>query len=580
MKRFCLFVFIILIFAFPVCVFSQQAPSAGALRDYVGLINQSYHPGIVAYFEKIKADLEKAGQKEAVKSIDLFLKGATGSGFVVAGTGGKFYVVTNYHVVQQAHTLSITFERQDNFKKQYDNLTIIAADEETDLALLAFPAGNSPSSALSFVTRRVEEGEDVYAAGFPALGVTPIWQFSKGMVSNASVSFPKSLLDETLMGPYIQHTAQVDPGNSGGPLLVLQKNAPSGYAVAGVNTLSALRRQTANFSIPANKVQTFINTALNQKPETYRADLDQRLDNFLKGLGENRAVYPHIANYLSSICVGENAEYAMSEMYDKGSSTVRRSFIEKCEDGVVDAMGYAVAWTIENSLREQGGIRATLKDVNGSGEEYTVVFTINNKDVNSIWIREYGNWRIKSFGSVASGDKSLISKKETEKKDKENLRLDSPFHVEAGYAYLFNKENSNAIYLSLDLMGFLETNMYFVSSDFYSLGLLFGYRWEIPAKKFGFMPYVRIGFNYLIDKNYKEYEEALRKNYESPGFPIAFAGKLGLKITSSYVPGLFFGTAFQINLFDFEHKESSDKRIKFDGFFNKQALSFCIGYAF
>jgi len=566
MKRKSLIVFLILITVFTIRVFSQQAPSAGVLRDYVGLINQGYHPGIVAYFEKIKTDLDKNGQKDAVKAIDLFLKGATGSGFVIAGTGGKFYVVTNYHVVQQAHTISITFERQDNFKKQYENMTIIAVDEDTDLALLSFPAGNSPSSALSFISRRVDEGEDVYAAGFPALGVTPIWQFSKGMVSNASVSFPKSLTDETLMGPFIQHTAQVDPGNSGGPLLVVQKNAPSGYAVAGVNTLSALRRQTANYSIPANRVQTFVNSALNQKPETYRADLDQRLEKFIKGLGENKAAYPHIAEFLSSICVGENAEYAVSEMYEKGNVTVRRSFIEKCEDSVVGAMGYAVAWTIENSLREKGAISAALKEITGDGEEYTVVFTINNKTVNSTWIREYGNWRIKTFGSVAAGDKSLMTKKENEKKARDNLHINSVVQIEAGYANLFNNENSNALYLSLDL-SFINANLYLVDSDFYSIGFLFGYRWGIPIKNFGLMPFIRAGINYMNDIGYKKYDEVEFAN----GFPVAFTGQLGLKVTTSYVPGLFLGAAYQINIFNLT---------SYENFFMKQALSFSVGYAF
>jgi len=569
MKRGSLLIFIILILAFPVCVFSQQgaAPSAGVLRDYVGLINQSYHPGIVAYFEKIKKELEKSGQNNAVKSIDLFLRGATGSGFVITGTPGNFYIVTNYHVIQQAHTLSITFERQDNSKRKYDNLTVIAADEDLDLALLAFPA-DKPTAGLTLLTRLVDEGEDVYAAGFPVLGATPLWQFSRGMVSNSSAKFPKSLTDETLLGPFIQHTAQVDPGNSGGPLLVVQRNVPSGYAVAGINTLSALRRQTANYAIPSPSAQTFINAAINQRPETYRDALDKRIDKFIQGLGEPKAVYPHIAEFLSSVCVGENAEYAMSEMYEKGNNTVRRAFIEKCEDGVVGAMGYAVAWTIENSLRSgQGPLKAVLKDVTGSGEEYTVTFNINNKDVTSVWIREYGNWRIRSFGVVASGDKSLMTKKEAEKKKKEALRIDSTFQLEAGYAYLFDRAPA-ALYFAFDYSGFLGANLYFVDSDFWCVGVFVGYRWGIPAGNFGFMPYLRFGANFMNETGFKEYE----KKEFAPGFPIALSGQLGLKITTNYVPGLFVGTVYQISIFNMTDYDE-DKLFK-------QGLSFTVGYSF
>jgi serine protease Do len=549
-------------------VFSQQTSSANALRDYVGLINQSYHPGIVSYFEKIKTELEKSGQSGAVKSIDLFLKGATGSGFIIAGADRNLYVVTNYHVIQQAHSLSITFERQDNSKRKYENLIVIAADEESDLALLAFSAADKPSAGLSFLTRQIDEGEDVYAAGFPVLGTTPLWQFSRGMVSNSSAKFTKSINDETLMGPYIQHTAQIDPGNSGGPLLVVQRNASSGYAVAGINTLSGVRRQTANYAIPASVAQTFINTALNQKPETYKDALDQQLTKFINGLGENRAAYPHIAEYLSSVCVGENAEYAMSEMFDKGSATVRRTFIEKCEDSVVGAMGYAVAWTIENNIRGQGVIKASLKEVTRAGEEYTVLFAINNKDFSSTWIREYGNWQIKSFGSVAAGDKSLISKKEADKEIKENLRIENiNLHVEAGYAYLSEKAPAS-FYFSLDYY-IVGMNIYYVDPDFWTLATFIGYRWGIPAGKLGFMPYGRIGIVLMYDPKHENYEKSpLVGNGD---IPAAFMGQVGLKITSVHVPGLYMGISAQLNLLD----QKSDY-----GDSMKTALSISIGYAF
>ena len=564
MKRRFLLIFLVLIFVFPVWVFSQQqAPSAGVLRDYVGLINQSYHPGIVAYFEKIKTELEKNKKNNAVKSIDLFLKGATGSGFVIADAAGNFYVVTNYHVIQQAHTLSITFEHQDNSKKRYENLIVIACDEELDLALLVFPTTEKPSAGLSLLNRLVDEGEDVYAAGFPVLGTTPLWQFSRGMVSNSSARFPKSIYDETLMGPYIQHTAQIDPGNSGGPLLVIQRNAASGYMVAGINTLSALKRQTANYAIPAPAAQIFINAAVNQKPETYKDALDKRLNKFIQGLGDNKAIYPHIAEYLSSVCVGENAEYAMSEMYEKGNTAVKRAFIEKCEESVVGAMGYAVAWTIENSLRtgQKGTIKASIKEVTGDGEEYTVKFSINNKNVNSIWIREYGIWRIKSFGSVAAGDKSLIGKKEADRITEENLRTNSLLQLETGYAKLFGKGDT-AFYFSLDFLTIMGFNLYYTDPDLWCIGLFLGLNFDIPAGNFCFTPYMRFVTNIMNDEGSMDYDKVF-------GLPVALSGQVGLKISTSYIPGLFMGTSFQLRIFN---------RTEYELLNN--ALTFTVGYAF
>jgi len=585
MKRCFLLFFVIFIFVFPVCVFAQSA----ALRDYVGLISQNYHPGVVSYFEKIKTDLGKrGGNEDAIKAIDIFLRGDTGSGFVYSDARGNLYVITNYHVVSQASTLSITFERQDGSKRKFENLRIIAADEEIDLALLAFAPGDRPvARGLAFLTRQAQEGEDVFSAGFPGLGITPIWQFGRGMVSNARVQFPKSFSDETLMGPYIQHTAQIDPGNSGGPLLVAQASAPAGYAVVGVNTLSATRRQAANFAIPIiSTTQTFITNSLNPKPETYRAALDQRLAKFVEGLGANKAVYPHIAEYLSSDCVGENAEYAIEEMYEKGSASIRRAFLDKCEDGVVGAMGYAVAWTIENSIRKQGAtIKADLKEVTGAGEEYTVVFTINNKDVTSKWIREYGNWRIRSFGAVAAGDPALLSKKQAQKEAAEKLRIsESGIHLEAGYAYLIDKAPA-ALYASVEFMsgfGGGGARVYYAGSDFFSIGGFMGFRWGIPAGNLGFMPYFRIGFDYVVnDQEYEDYQLTQKRDVwgsssqTNNDFSMAFAPQLGVKITSTYVPGLFMGLGFQYNWYPMSlFEEEGYKKAM------KMALSVTAGYAF
>ena len=565
MKRFVLFC-LILTLVLPAVVFAQQG--AAAVRDYVGLINQSYHPSIVSYFEKAKEEYLKRGDNDSAKIIDIILSGGFGSGFLFSDRG-NFYVITNNHVISQAHEVSITFERTDGTKRKIENLKIIATDVENDIAILAFPPGERPlvTQGLTFVNRAVEEGEDVFSAGFPGLGMTPIWQFSRGMVSNASVRFPKSFDDETLMGPYIQHTAQIDEGNSGSPLLIAQRNAPSGYAVAGINTLSARRRQAANYAIPLSTFQPFINSALNPRPETFKAALDQRLESFVDGFKSNTASYTHISEYLSTVCIGENAEYAFEEMLSKASRTVVRTFFDKSREDLIGAMGIAVAWTIENSIRSGTAINVSIKEVTGSGEEYTVIFTVNNRDVSSVWIREYGNWRIRSFGTVAAGDASLIERRKKERETKEKLRLDSLFHVEAGYAHLFDKA-PNAIYAGADIFNSMGVKMYYVDSDFWSLGMYFGRHFAIPAGNLGFMPYIRVGFDYFNDTGWDEY---LKQDSMNIGFPVSGMAQAGLKVTSTYVPGLFIGAAFQFNFFSM--MDSYDNQMK-------QAFAITAGYAF
>jgi len=563
-RRYFIF-FIVLLLVFPISVFSQQGASASGLRDYVGLINQTYHPGVVAWYEKQRVEYEKQGETEIVKMIDILLSGGFGSGFIYSDARGNQYVITNHHVITDAYTISISFEQQDGTKKKFD-LRLIASDEDLDLAILDFPKGEKPvSRGLVFLSRAIQEGEDVFSAGFPALGITPVWQFGRGMVSNAFARFPKSITDETLMGPFVQHTAQIDPGNSGGPLLVAQTGAPSGYAVAGINTLSGLWRQAANYAIPIGTVQTFIESALNPKPDTFRSALNTRLEKFIEGLGVNRAVYPHISEYLSTACVGENAEYALTQMYEKGDTAARRTLRERINSNPASAMSIAVAWTIENSIRRGSAIKASVKEVTGEGEKYTVVFTINNSDVSSVWVREYGNWRIMSFGTVATGDPSVIEKRKADKETAEKLHIYNGFSVEAGFAHLFDKAPA-AFYFSLNT-SIISLNLYFVDSDFQAFALFIGYQWGVPAGPVGIMPFFRFGFGLQNDQEYKDFQKQ-NDDIVFPGFFLG--GHIGLKITTSAVPGLFLGTTLQGNFPDIlsEYK-------------NQMKLGLCItvGYA-
>lgn len=574
MKRHTIVFLLLLIFLLPAGVYSQQAPSSSSLRDYVGLINQSYHPGIVEYFGKVKEDLEKRKETNAAKAIDIFLRGDKGSGFIYNDPEGNLYVITNHHVITQAHTLAITFERQDGEKRKFENLRVIAADEETDLALLAFAPGDKPAAGgLNILNRQIEEGEDVYSAGFPGLGTTPLWQFGRGMVSNASARFPRSIADDTLMGPFIQHTAQIDPGNSGGPLLAAQRDAVAGYSVVGINTLSATRRQAANYAIPVNTALTFINSALNPKPETYRAALDERLAKFVEGLGVNRAVYPHIAMYLSSACIGENAEYSIVEMFEKGSPVIRRAFIDKCEDSVVGAMGYAVAWVIETSIRGQGAIKASLKDVSGAGEEYTVVFTINNEDVSSKWVREYGSWRIKSFGAEASGDKDLITQKKKVREQEKGLRTDSYFSVFAGYTYILGYGSGINASLRIYNPFTFGADFYYCFGDsgYFQIGAVLGYAYPIRLKSFALMPFGEIGFSILSSKESRDDPDPWSSSFGF-GFAAGFSAKGGMMFTTAKVPGLLSRVFYQHSI---PVLKDQNKAIKHHGL-----IGVSIGYGF
>ena len=118
----------------------------------------------------------------------------------------------------------------------------------------------------------------------------------------------------------IQHTAQVDPGSSGGPLLVLKENKKTvtsekmegkkpvkvtetvtekEYKVVGMNTWKAFRRENANFSLMAKDIQKVINSigsvsaAKNNGEEEFQKQVEKYMDAFGKSSYE---MSPFISN--------------------------------------------------------------------------------------------------------------------------------------------------------------------------------------------------------------------------------------------------------------------------------------------
>ena len=553
----------ILICAAGICCFGQTS----ALRDYVGMISQTFHPDIVSYMEKFQNNLQKRGYSAAAKSIDHFLKGDSGTGFVYVAKDGNNYIITNYHVISQAHSLSVTFEKVDGEKSKFSDLSIIAADEDMDIALLAFAGGQNPfKDGLAFLGRPVQEGDDVYSAGFPGLGTSMIWQLGRGMVSNASVRLPDPEEDDKTIGPFIQHTAQVDPGNSGGPLLVQTQGAPTGFAVAGINTLSARFRQAANFSIPMNRVQSFLDAGLTPRTGTDLEGLNGRIDTFINGLGAAKAVYPHIAAYLSNACTAENAEYALSEMIEKAPRMVQDDIVDEFVNSPVEGMSYAVAWTIENALRTKSGkISITRDSVTAVDDNnYKVSFLVSDKDtITSEWVNEYGIWRIKTFGRFAAGDKSLVKQKAEKKEADARLHSNPDIQIAAGLAYIFERGPGFGAEIILR-GGFAGYGLraYF-AEDFFQAEGLTGFYIPLKASKVAFTPFGDLGFGFQRSKG------------NSLPFDIGISLQAGLQFTTAAVPGLYFQAAYQYNIYFFsmigdEKKSPPDKSVLFIG----------IGYAF
>jgi len=154
--------------------------------------------------------------------------GVQGSGFV-SNLTGQFVIITNYHVVEGAFNITVTFTDGDAY-----TANVTGSDPYADLAVLSANAPQyeyEPLRITSSSTLKV--GDPVIAVGTP-LGLTG--SMTSGIVSalgrTVSVSWSSYAIADC-----IQTTAPINPGNSGGPLLNYQGE------VVGITSYTAITSQ-------------------------------------------------------------------------------------------------------------------------------------------------------------------------------------------------------------------------------------------------------------------------------------------------------------------------------------------------
>lgn len=161
-----------------------------------------------------------------------------GSGFVI-NYSGNFYVVTNFHVVDSAYNISVTFWDGDAYPAK-----VIGSDPYSDLAILEVNASKDkfyPLSIASSSTLKV--GDTVIAIGNP-FGLSG--SMTVGIVSQLGRALSESSAGGYLIADVIQISTPINPGNSGGPLLNVFGQ------VVGITTAIVSGSQGVGFAVPSD----------------------------------------------------------------------------------------------------------------------------------------------------------------------------------------------------------------------------------------------------------------------------------------------------------------------------------------
>jgi hypothetical protein len=183
---------------------------------------------------------EIAKHKDAVVHIKIYddegnvIK--SGSGFNIEESG---VIATNFHVISGASSIKCTFDNNTGYDVDY----ILNYNELKDIALLHLKDAKGLPVINLWDSDKIELAEGVLAIGNPFELQNTV---SDGIVSGIRTFWGVN---------YIQTTASISSGSSGGPLLNMNGN------VIGITSMTMSGAQNINFAVPSNYVKKLYETA-------------------------------------------------------------------------------------------------------------------------------------------------------------------------------------------------------------------------------------------------------------------------------------------------------------------------------
>ncbi len=206
---------------------------------------------------------------------------AVGAGFIIHCDGKIAYVVTNHHVVSEAKTLTVVLEDKTEIPA-----TLLASDERNDVAVIKLDLSVLPAEKRNLPTvewansDEVKTGDWVIAIGNPFnFGGT----VTVGVVSHKGRYVPSGMQQDF---EFIQHSAQINIGSSGGALFDINGK------VIGIN--NAIITNTGGnigigFAIPANVARQTVDQLI-KYGKTRRGHLGIRIQALNEDMAESQGL--------------------------------------------------------------------------------------------------------------------------------------------------------------------------------------------------------------------------------------------------------------------------------------------------
>ena len=264
-------------------------------------------PSIVAITSKTLISSGQYGPSIFGGSQEYTAEGA-GSGIIISKTDSDILILTNYHVIEGAEELSVTFYDE----KSYD-AKVVGVSEKKDIAVIKVALNDIKPSTIESIaiatigdSNKLKVGNGIIAIG-NALG------YGQSVTTGVVSALNREVTMDNTKTKMIQIDAAINGGNSGGALLNAQGEVVGinsvKYSAAATSTSASI--EGMGFAIPISDVKDLINQLMNGEDDLSGGTIG--VEGFMTTDYENTSNLPK-GFYIQKITKGSGADKAGLEI--------------------------------------------------------------------------------------------------------------------------------------------------------------------------------------------------------------------------------------------------------------------------
>lgn len=242
-------------------VLSESGSVSAVVTDVTGIVEQVM-PAMVSILNNYTERTSYFGQTYTQQ------EQASGSGIIIGENDTELLLVTNYHVIEQADSLEVTFVNEKTAEA-----VVKGTDESMDLAVIAIPLKELDRDTIGTIAIATLGDSDALSIGEPAIAIGNALGYGQSVTTGVISALNRMLesSDGSNSGPFIQTDAAINPGNSGGALLNIKGE------LIGINSnkIGGSRIEGMGYAIPISAAKPILSDLMSRETR-FKASAENR----------------------------------------------------------------------------------------------------------------------------------------------------------------------------------------------------------------------------------------------------------------------------------------------------------------